>query len=183
MQAKRRPSNYRQKPLELCVEISLPYNGPLRYAIKWYRKLASTYLKKGNMVFFFFFKVFISVSPARIKVVQHVHVWKGSDTPGITLVMCGWEPSCECWGLNPGPQQEQQCSNSLNHGAKTTPPRVLFFIYWCVFFFFKASLVFILCIWVSCLCTTSVQFLQRTKEGVRSFGTGITNGCYPPCEH
>jgi hypothetical protein len=47
----------------------------------------------------------------------------------------------------------------------------------CVYFILCVQM-FCLC---ACLCTTCVQFLRRPAEGVRYPGTGVTDGCEPPC--
>jgi hypothetical protein len=45
--------------------------------------------------------------------------------------------------------------------------------------------IFILCVWVpclhACLCIVCLWYLLRPEEGVRSHGTGVTDGCESHC--
>ena len=52
----------------------------------------------------------------------------------------------------------------------------------CTFTFkdiFKSVSIFACTHW--CVCTKCMQCPQRTEEGARSPGTGVTDGCGPPC--
>ena len=33
----------------------------------------------------------------------------------------------------------------------------------------------------ACFCTTGLKFQKRLEEGIRSPGSGVTDGCEPPC--
>lgn len=154
MQAKRRSSTYRQQPLKLDVETSLPYNGVCHHS---HRKLASKPLAEGDSLFCFSVHECVACtnegSTAGACSLPSCGIQrKASDTPA-TPAVCGWGSSCVCWGLKLCPPQESQPSYPLNYGSKTTHPHVRFTYTNVVL---QSFAWFILCMWVFCLCTTSV---------------------------
>jgi hypothetical protein len=86
------------------------------------------------------------------------------------IVMDGCEPPCGCWELNSGPLEEQSvlltAEPLLQPRLQTFERFILLYMYECF----------------ACVHIHEIRVcLKRSEEDRRAPGTGVTDGCEPPC--